>query len=89
MKGYIVFTREKTLDAAELAIYWDKIHATFEGHEVKVLAAYGKKEVLEDETEGIVITEFPTFGAPRPGTTVPHIARCASTAKEAPSIAAF
>jgi uncharacterized protein (DUF1330 family) len=64
MKGYMVFTREKTLDAAELAIYWDKIRATFEGHEVKVLAAYGKYEVLEgDATEGVVIAEFPTFEA--------------------------
>ncbi len=64
MKGYIVFTREKTLDAAELAIYWDKIRATFAGHEIKVLAAYGKHEVLEgDATEGVVIAEFPTFEA--------------------------
>lgn len=64
MKGYIVFTREKTLDAAELAIYWDKIRATFEGHEIKVLAAYGKHEVLEgDATEGVVIAEFPSFAA--------------------------
>jgi uncharacterized protein (DUF1330 family) len=64
MKGYIVFTREKTLDAAELAIYWDKIRTTFAGHEIKVLAAYGKHEVLEgDATEGVVIAEFPTFEA--------------------------
>ena len=64
MKGYIVFTREKTLDAAELAIYWNEIRRTFEGHEVKVLAAFGKHEVLEgDETEGVVIAEFPTFEA--------------------------
>jgi uncharacterized protein (DUF1330 family) len=64
LKGYIVFTREKTLDPSELAIYWDKIRGTFAGHEVKVLAAYGKHEVLEGhETEGVVIAEFPTFEA--------------------------
>jgi uncharacterized protein (DUF1330 family) len=64
MKGYIVFTREKTIDPAELAIYWDKIRATFAGHQVKVLAAYGKHEVLEgDPSEGVVIAEFPTFQA--------------------------
>ncbi len=64
MKGYIVFTREKTLDAAELAIYKDEVGGTFEGHEVKVLASYGKHQVLEgDETEGVVIAEFPTFDA--------------------------
>jgi len=28
MKGYIVFTREKTLDAAELAVYGDEVRAT-------------------------------------------------------------
>lgn len=53
----------KTLVAAELAIYGDRIGATFEGDDdVKVLAAYGKYEVLEDdEADGIVIAEFPTF----------------------------
>ncbi len=64
MKGYIVFIKEKRLDALELTIYRDKIRGTFEGHEVKVLAAYGKHEVLEgDETEGVVIAESPTFEA--------------------------
>jgi uncharacterized protein (DUF1330 family) len=64
MKGHLVFTREKTLDPAELAIYWEKIRATFAGHEVKLLASYGKYEVLEgDPTEGVVIAEFPTVAA--------------------------
>ncbi|MGB8832225.1 MAG: DUF1330 domain-containing protein [Candidatus Sulfotelmatobacter sp.] len=64
MKGYLVFTREKTLDAAELAIYWEEIRGTFAGHEVKLLASYGKHEVLEgDPIEGMVIAEFPTVEA--------------------------
>jgi uncharacterized protein (DUF1330 family) len=64
MKGYIVFTREKTLDAAELTIYWQEIRGTFKGRDVKVLASYGKYEVLEGgQTEGAVIAEFPTFEA--------------------------
>jgi uncharacterized protein (DUF1330 family) len=64
MKGYMVFTREKTTDAAELAIYFEKVRATFEGYEIKVLASYGKHEVLEgDATEGVVIVEFPSVGA--------------------------
>jgi uncharacterized protein (DUF1330 family) len=64
MKGYLVFTREKTLDAAELAIYWEAIRGTFAGHEVKLLASYGKHEVLEgDPIEGMVIAEFPTVEA--------------------------
>jgi uncharacterized protein (DUF1330 family) len=64
MKGYMVFTREKTTDAAELAVYFEKVSATFEGHEIKVLASYGKHEVLEgDATEGVVIVEFPSVAA--------------------------
>jgi uncharacterized protein (DUF1330 family) len=64
MSAYLVFTREKTLDEAELKLYWDKIRATFEGHQVKVLVNYGRLEVLEgDPVEGIVIAEFPSFEA--------------------------
>jgi uncharacterized protein (DUF1330 family) len=64
MKGYMVFTREKTTDPAELAAYFEKVGATFAGHEVKVLARYGKHEVLEGEaTEGVVIVEFPSVEA--------------------------
>src|ERR1700731_4396352 len=64
MSAYLVFTREKTLDEAELKIYWDKIRATFAGHQVKVLVNYGRLEVLEgDPVEGVVILEFPTFEA--------------------------
>jgi|GEM_PF-3664454 hypothetical protein len=32
MGAYLIFTREKTLDEAELKIYGDKIRATFAGH---------------------------------------------------------
>jgi hypothetical protein len=46
LKGAIVFTREKTLDAADLAIYWNEIRRTFEGREVQVLAAFGEHAVL-------------------------------------------
>jgi uncharacterized protein (DUF1330 family) len=64
MKGYFVFTKEKTLDAAEMAIYQDAVGATFAGHDVKLLAAYGKHEVVEGEpTEGMVVVEFPSFEA--------------------------
>jgi uncharacterized protein (DUF1330 family) len=62
--AYIVFTREKTLDRAELEKYWQEIGATFKGHAVKVLSGYGPYEVLEGEaTEGIVIAEFPSMEA--------------------------
>lgn len=62
MAAYIIFTREKTLDKSELEIYWKKIRATFEGHPIKVLAAYGKQEILEGTAyEGAVIAEFPSI----------------------------
>lgn len=64
MSAYLVFTREKTLDEAELKRYWEKIRTTFEGHEVKVLVNYGRFEVLEgNSVEGVVIAEFPSFEA--------------------------
>jgi uncharacterized protein (DUF1330 family) len=63
MAAYIVFTRESTRNAAELATYSQKVGDTLAGHPVTVLAAYGRQEVLEGpEVEGVVILEFPTFG---------------------------
>ena len=62
MAAYLIFTRERTLDRVELEIYWKKIRATFEGYPIKVLAAYGKQEVLEGTpVEGVVIAEFPSI----------------------------
>ncbi len=64
MSAYIVFTREKTLSAAELATYWELVGPTFAGHDVKVLAHYGPHLDLEGSaTEGTVIAEFPTMDA--------------------------
>lgn len=64
--AYIVFTREKTLDRAELEAYWKEAPASFEGHSIKVLSAYGPHEVWEgDSIEGIVIAEFPSMEAAR------------------------
>jgi uncharacterized protein (DUF1330 family) len=62
MAAYIVFTRECTRDAAELATYSQKVGDTLTGHPVTVLAAYGRREVLEGpDVEGVVILEFPSF----------------------------
>jgi uncharacterized protein (DUF1330 family) len=64
MPAYLVFERDSTQNKAELEIYWSKIRATFEGHAVKILAAYGQHEVLEGPSiEGAVIAEFPTLEA--------------------------
>ena len=61
MSAYLVFTREQTLDAPELATYKELVVPTLATFELKTLAAYGDYEVLEGEpTEGVVIVEFPT-----------------------------
>ncbi len=64
MATYIVFTRESTRDASELAKYSELVGDTLAGHPVTVLAAYGPQEVLEGpEVEGVVILEFPSPAA--------------------------
>ena len=64
MSAYVVFTREQTLDRAELDAYFKEVRATFAGHELKVLANYGPHEDLEGSpTEGTVIGEFPSMEA--------------------------
>jgi uncharacterized protein (DUF1330 family) len=61
MATYIIFTREKTTDPAELATYSAQAPATLAGHPVTPLAFYGPHEVLEGApTEGVVVIEFPT-----------------------------
>jgi len=62
MSAYAVFTRVRTIDAAELKAYNDAVAETFKGHNLKILAAYGKREVLEGpQLEGMVIVEFPSM----------------------------
>jgi uncharacterized protein (DUF1330 family) len=53
MKGYLVFTRDKTLDKNELDTYSKEVPATFAGYEDLEGAA----------TEGTVILEFPSTEA--------------------------
>jgi len=64
MSAYMVFTRDKTLHQNELNLYSKEVPATLAGHEVKILALYGRHEDLEgDSTEGTVILEFPSIEA--------------------------
>jgi uncharacterized protein (DUF1330 family) len=64
MKGYLVFTRDKTLDKDEMATYSKEVPATFAGHEFKILALYSAYEDLEGAaTEGTVLLEFPSTEA--------------------------
>jgi uncharacterized protein (DUF1330 family) len=61
MAAYIVFTRLRTRNAAELDTYRKQVGTSLAGHDIKVLANYGPYEVLEGpEVEGVVIVEFPT-----------------------------
>jgi uncharacterized protein (DUF1330 family) len=62
MVAYIVFTRERTRDQAELDTYSQNVSASLTGHVVTTRAYYGRHEVLEGAAiEGVVILEFTTF----------------------------
>lgn len=64
MSAYLIFSREKTIDPKELAIYSKEVSATLAGHPVKLLAVYGAQKDLEGApTEGTVLLEFPTSEA--------------------------
>lgn len=64
MPAYAIFIRERTRDPKHLATYTPKAGASIEGRDLKVLAAYGRQEVLEGpQMEGAVILEFPTLEA--------------------------
>ena len=64
MTAYVVFTRERTRDDAEMAAYAPMAAASAAGHPIKALAAYGACETLEGAPiEGAVIVEFPDTAA--------------------------
>lgn len=64
MPAYAVFMRDEMVDPVDLEKYSAEVDASFEGHEVKLLADYGTIETLEgDEIEGAVILEFPNMDA--------------------------
>ncbi|WP_284946107.1 DUF1330 domain-containing protein [Acidisoma cladoniae] len=62
MTVYGVFTREHTIDQAEMDIYGPAAAAAGVGHPVTPLAFYGPIETLEgSKVEGAVIISFPTL----------------------------
>ncbi len=64
MAAYIVFTRERLRDQADMDVYAGKAGSTLAGHEGKPLAYYGRHETLEGAPmDGAVIIEFPTLEA--------------------------
>lgn len=66
MSAYMVFLKESTHDQSEVDEYLAEVGKAFDGHPVKVLAAYGEQQVLEGPTpEGVVVLEFPDAAAAR------------------------
>jgi uncharacterized protein (DUF1330 family) len=64
MPAYMVFTREKTRNAAKLAEYKQLVPPTFVEHPVAVRASHGRYEVLEGPaTEEVIILEFANYDA--------------------------
>jgi uncharacterized protein (DUF1330 family) len=64
MPAYAIFIRESTRDQVQLDAYTPKAVDSLAGHELKILAAYGRQEILEGSPmEGVVIVEFPTLEA--------------------------
>lgn len=61
MTAYMIFTREKTTNQAELDKYGPMAGKSMAGHTATPLVVYGKHEVLEGaSTEGVVLLSFPT-----------------------------
>jgi uncharacterized protein (DUF1330 family) len=62
MPSYIVITKERTRDRAELDLYAAQHEIFISGHALRYRARFGRYEVVEGpETEGVAILEFPTF----------------------------
>jgi uncharacterized protein (DUF1330 family) len=62
MTAYVILTRERTLDPAEMEIYKPMAADARQGHAITPRARYGRFEVLEGEPiEGAMVLEFPTF----------------------------
>jgi len=64
MSAFIVFTRVRTREPAELKLYAKQASAFMAGHEVKHHANFGPCEVLEGPAvEGVAILEFASVEA--------------------------
>jgi uncharacterized protein (DUF1330 family) len=61
LAAYVIFTRERTTDKAELDLYAKMVGPAREGHNMTARVRYGAFEMLEgDPIEGVVVLEFPT-----------------------------
>jgi uncharacterized protein (DUF1330 family) len=62
MAAYVVITRERTRNAAQMEQYKQLAPASFEQHPAIFRALHGRHEVLEGPAvEEIIILEFPTY----------------------------
>lgn len=62
MPAYVVITREKTRDTAQLDQYKQLAPTTFKEHPVVVRAMRGRHKVMEGSAiEEVVILEFPSY----------------------------
>jgi uncharacterized protein (DUF1330 family) len=62
--AYVILTREKTRNKAELDIYNSMAPGAFAGHPATFLVMHGHHEVLEGPaTEDVMLAVFPTFQA--------------------------
>ncbi len=62
MPAYVVITKTRTRNKAELDIYAKSGPAFMAGHSATFLARFGNCETKEGATvEGVAIIEFPTF----------------------------
>src|SRR5258708_4402932 len=62
MAAYVVFTRVRTRNRAELDLYAKQAPAFLVGHNIKWLAHFGPCEVVEGPgVESVAILEFPTL----------------------------
>ena len=61
MVGYLIFTREHTINQAALDKYSGLVPATVSGHDLTMLVRYGTFEMLEGTpVEGAVVLRFPS-----------------------------
>jgi uncharacterized protein (DUF1330 family) len=63
MTAYMIFTRLRTKDPEEMALY-SQSNRDARAPDMTVLAVYGEQEVLEgDSHEGVVLLSFPDMAA--------------------------
>jgi len=62
MPAYVILTREKTRNQAELDTYNQMAPGGFAGHAATFLVVHGRHEVLEGPAaEDVMMVSFPTF----------------------------